>query len=305
VSDGPVAGSLRRLARAVPAPLRDRAKELGNQIETVLARRLYESAAAERTPLRVDALDDLARRYPVGDIHYNYAPEDRLARGVARRAAIEPYAPSPGASLEIGSADAMTSAELASAGWRATAIDIDVSRTDPRARDAGVAVHEMDATRLLFPDASFDLVFTFNVFEHLPDPAATFAEIVRVLKPGGVAYISFTGLRWSPHGAHMYKVTNVPYITVLFDEADVLGYLRAHGLPDRFPWVNEYSIEHFREVFHGHAGALETVHYTETWNRWHTRLIAAHPGIFKARAPSFDSLLVDSVHATFRRRPAG
>ena len=100
----------------------------------------------------------------------------------------------------------------------------------------------------------------------------------------------------------MYKVINVPYITVLFDQADVLGYLRTHGLPDRFPWVNEYSIEHFREVFHSHAGAIETLHYEETRNRWHTRLIAAHPGVFKARAPSFDSLLVDTVHATYRRR---
>jgi SAM-dependent methyltransferase len=302
MTDRPGDGPLRRLGRVVPAPLRASAKELGNRIETVVAQRLWDSAAPDSTPLPIDALDDLARRHPVTDVHYEYAPDDRLARGVARRASIEPYAPQPGASLEIGSADAMTSAELARTGWHATAIDIDTSRTDPRAPAAGVAVHEMDATQLLFPDASFDLVCTFNVFEHLPDPAATFAEIVRVLRPGGIAYISFTGLRWSPHGAHMYKVINVPYITVLFDQADVLGYLRTHGLPDRFPWVNEYSIEHFREVFHSHAGAIETLHYEETRNRWHTRLIAAHPGVFKARAPSFDSLLVDTVHATYRRR---
>ena len=163
-------------------------------------------------------------------------------------------------------------------------------------------MREMDATRLLFPDATFDLVFSFNVFEHLPDPAATFAEVVRVLRPGGIAYISFTGLRWSPHGAHMYKVINVPYITVLFEEADVLGYLRARGLPDRFPWVHEYSIERFREMFRAHAGTMDTLDYAETWNRWHTGLIAEYAGVFKARAPSFESLLVDTVQARFRRR---
>lgn len=296
-------GPLRRLAHIVPAPLRDRAKELNNQFQTVLARRLWDSAAVGASHLPIDALDELARRYPVVDVHYDYAPGDRLARGVARYAAIAPYASSPGASLEIGSADAMTSAELARNGWQATAIDIDTSRTDPRARAAGVAVHEMDATRLLFPDASFDLVCTFNVFEHLPDPAATFAEVVRVLRPGGIAYISFTGLRWSPHGAHMYKVINVPYITVLFEEAEVLTFLRGRGLPDRFPWVNEYSIEHFREVFHAHESVVETLHYEETWNRWHTRLVSAYPSVFKTRAPSFDSLLVDTVYARFRRRP--
>ena len=198
----------------------------------------------------------------------------------------------------------MTSAELARTGWKATGIDIDISRTDARAKGAGVTVLQTDATRLLFPDASFDLVFSFNVFEHLPDPAATFSEIVRVLRPGGLAYISFTGLRWSPHGAHMYKVINVPYITVLFDEKDVLSYLREKGLPDRFPWVNELSIEKFRKMFHGHASTLDTLHYEETSNRWHTGLIAEYPGVFKARAPSFESLLIDSVHARFRRRGA-
>lgn len=215
---------------------------------------------------------------------------------------MEPFVPVGGATLEIGSADGMTSAELARTGRRATAIDLDASRTDPRVRAAGVTVLEMDATRLAFPDATFDLVFSFNVFEHLSDPAATFAEIVRVLRPGGVAWLSFTALRWSPHGAHMYKVIGVPYVTVLFDEAALLASLRTRGVSDSFPWVNEYSIERFREVFEGHADALETLHYAETWNRWHVGLIAEFPGLFKAHAPSFDSLLVDSVQARFRRR---
>lgn len=302
MNPSPAASRLRQLGRTIPAPLRDGVKELGNRIQTLRARQRWDAATPDRRPLDVIGLDALARRYPVVDVGYDYSPDDRLARGTARRAAIAPYAPRAGASLEIGSADAMTSAELARAGWRATGIDIDTSRTDARAQAAGVTVREMDATRLLFPDATFDLVFSFNVFEHLPDPAATFAEVVRVLRPGGIAYISFTGLRWSPHGAHMYKVINVPYITVLFEEAEVLGYLRARGLPDRFPWVNEYSIERFREVFRAHTGTMDTLAYAETWNRWHTGLIAEYAGVFKARAPSFESLLVDTVQARFRRR---
>lgn len=34
--------------------------------------------------------------------------------------------------------------------------------------------------------ASFDVVFSDNVLEHLPDPLAVFKEVARVLKPGGV-----------------------------------------------------------------------------------------------------------------------
>jgi hypothetical protein len=48
---------------------------------------------------------------------------------------------------------------------------------------------------------------------------------------------------------------------------------------------------------------METMHYRETRNRWHTRLIAEFAGVFKRYAPSFESLLVDSVEVRFRRRP--
>lgn len=42
-----------------------------------------------------------------------------------------------------------------------------------------------DVQRLGFADASFDLVTHTEVFEHVPDDAAGFAEIHRVLRPGG------------------------------------------------------------------------------------------------------------------------
>jgi len=38
---------------------------------------------------------------------------------------------------------------------------------------------------LTFPDASFDLFITQDVMEHVMNPPAAFAEIARVLKPGG------------------------------------------------------------------------------------------------------------------------
>ncbi len=49
------------------------------------------------------------------------------------------------------------------------------------------ALHQMDATRLTFPDASFDTVAVMYTITVVPHPDAVMAEIERVTKPGGEA----------------------------------------------------------------------------------------------------------------------
>jgi SAM-dependent methyltransferase len=53
-----------------------------------------------------------------------------------------------------------------------------------------ISVHAMDACATDFPSGSFDCVYTRAVLHHLPNPEKAVDEIVRVLRPGGVAYIS-------------------------------------------------------------------------------------------------------------------
>jgi SAM-dependent methyltransferase len=47
-----------------------------------------------------------------------------------------------------------------------------------------------DATSLPFPTDSFDRVLASEVLEHIPDDAAAFAELARVLKPGGTMAVT-------------------------------------------------------------------------------------------------------------------
>lgn len=51
------------------------------------------------------------------------------------------------------------------------------------------------AESLPWPDATFDLVYSANVLEHLPTPVKCFQEVHRVLKPGGT-FLTKTPNRW-------------------------------------------------------------------------------------------------------------
>lgn len=47
-----------------------------------------------------------------------------------------------------------------------------------------------DATTLPFASATFDVVYSFSVFEHLEHPELVMKELARVLRPGGFAFVS-------------------------------------------------------------------------------------------------------------------
>lgn len=57
--------------------------------------------------------------------------------------------------------------------------------SEPARAGAPAELPHQDLEALTFPDASFDLVLTADILEHVRRPAAAFAEIARVLKPNG------------------------------------------------------------------------------------------------------------------------
>jgi SAM-dependent methyltransferase len=60
----------------------------------------------------------------------------------------------------------------------------------------------MDAAHLSFDDDSADLVSLIRVLHHLPDPAPEFAELARILRPGGLAVIEVAN---SAHAANRLR----------------------------------------------------------------------------------------------------
>ncbi len=77
-------------------------------------------------------------------------------------------------------------------------VALDHDLTVSSVADGGVAG---SAIALPFADGSVDVVFSSNLLEHVSDFARVADEMVRVTRPGGLLYLSYTN--WlSPWGAH-------------------------------------------------------------------------------------------------------
>jgi SAM-dependent methyltransferase len=99
----------------------------------------------------------------------------------------EQLLPRPGARyLEVGTGTGADALELASR-FGVDVVGVDVSRTMiEEARRRGLAeAHVADAGSLPFGDESFDGCWADRTFQHLPDPEAALAELLRVTKPEG------------------------------------------------------------------------------------------------------------------------
>lgn len=104
--------------------------------------------------------------------------------------------------LEIGCGRGAFARWLAEQGADVVAADFSPAAVEIAARlvPAGVETLAADVQQLPFPDESFDLVVSLETLEHVPDPSAGLAELVRVTRRGGRLvvttpnYLSLIGL---------------------------------------------------------------------------------------------------------------
>lgn len=78
------------------------------------------------------------------------------------------------------------------------AIDVEPERLALLADSApvGVRTHFMSGMDTTFADATFDMVTAIEVLEHVRDPTALFAEVSRILVPGGAFLLTTPNRLW-------------------------------------------------------------------------------------------------------------
>ncbi len=73
-----------------------------------------------------------------------------------------------------------------------------------------------------YPTGAFDVVVSHDVLEHVDDPAASLDEVLRVLKPGGTAFLVFPPYDGA-FSHHLDYVSRMPALHWLFRPASLVG----------------------------------------------------------------------------------
>ncbi len=103
--------------------------------------------------------------------------------------------------LDVGSGVAGYSHEFARQGARVVSVDL------VHPRHSGVdRMSQVQASAVTVPlrNGAADIVFCASLIEHVAEPQAVLLEIERILRPGGVAYVSFPPY-YSPMGGHEFS----------------------------------------------------------------------------------------------------
>ena len=116
-------------------------------------------------------------------------PTRDLAAADLRR---QPFRLQGAAVLELGSGTGLNSEWLVEGGAQLTGLEFSEGMlARARERLPGARLLQHDITRPFpLPDAAFDLVVETLVLEHIAELAPVFRETARVLKPGGIFFLS-------------------------------------------------------------------------------------------------------------------
>jgi SAM-dependent methyltransferase len=164
----------------------------------------------------------IRRYYPS---HYHDAEriiegtDERYAREVAHLEGL-----TPGRLLDIGCARGDFAEAMRRRGWDVAGFDV-FDAGNPHGLDLRHGSFPEECT---FPDESFDVITAWAVFEHLHRPGAAFAEVARLLGPGGRFVVLVPNAR-SVNSRFALR-EDVPRHLHFFSRADIERYAARTGM---------------------------------------------------------------------------
>ena len=186
--------------------------------------------------------------------------------------------------LDIGCGTGGAAIALAKNHGAAGVIGIDVEsgplrRAQNNALEAGVAnrieFRHVAPGHLPLPDTSVDVVFSKDSMIHIPDKGAIFAEIYRVLRPGGVCavgdWLAGENRETSPEWQRFQSLVKLSFVMATARESEAV--MRAAGFAevtsrDRNAWYAEVSRQEVEDLEGPLRARVIEIAGEETYAAW-------------------------------------
>ncbi len=176
--------------------------------------------------------------------------------------------------LDVGTGAGYMTRAMRAAGAHCYGIEYDLGELTWRGEPpTGIAI--ASALAMPFADRSFDVVFSSNVLEHVPDPWTMADEMVRVTRSGGIVYLSYTN--WlSPWGGH----ETAPW-HYLGGERAARRYEERTGVPAKNRFGESLFAVSVADALHWaeHQSDAELVEAFPRYHPWWAQWVVAVPGV--------------------------
>lgn len=175
--------------------------------------------------------------------------------------------------LEIGSGRGVMVKKLLDDGHKAVGTEINPEYMEYAKEENGVELVKIstETTKLPFSDASFDIVVSFDVFEHITDTQGHLEEVRRVLRSGG-HYLLATPNKWTNIPFEILKEKSLTeykkYHVSLHSYGEIKRVFGKFGFQARFvevPLVTPFFIEKMRKYLGGFGVFLVKVLKPDSW----------------------------------------
>ena len=168
-----------------------------------------------------------------------------------------------------------------------------------------------DAMDLIYKNNFFDMVVSFNAFEHISDPQTALDEMIRITKNNGHIFIQFDPIWTADTGSHFFHRVPKPWAHLVCSESEYITQMQKNNATD--DEVNEYKVAmnrkqlaYFETIFNDvvESGKVEIIKW-ESWSGVTEEKHLAHPFLKECldKGYSKTELLLRGMRLMLRKTP--
>ena len=152
----------------------------------------------------------------------------------------------------------------------------------------------------------FDLIVSYNAFEHLEAPDVAFLELLRICKPGGHIYLEFGPLYASPRGMHIYRTIPIPYCQFLFSEEyldkklDRLGIFDLGKELQTRQYLNKWRVNDFENLWKSDCVNVIEMKLSQRYE--FLDVIMKYPYAFQGRGLTLKDVTTQSISVLLEKK---